>query len=506
MGLHRNLMVVGTSSGAGKSISVAALCRIFYKDGLKTVPFKSQNMSLNSFITKDGKEMGRAQVVQAIAGNVEPESFMNPILLKPTTDSKSQIILNGKSVGNMEWKEYTKFKSNLKGDILNIYNENIKKNYDVCVLEGAGSPVEINMTEEDIVNMGMAELVNAPAILVADIDKGGVFASIYGTIMLMPEKERENLKGFIINKFRGDVTVLLPGVEKIEKITGIPCLGIIPHFNIDIEDEDGFGSKMYKIPVEKENSINIAVVKNELVSNFNDFDPFNIYSDVRVKYVTSKEELDGEDLIILPGSKNTIEDYMRIKKLGIADKVVELSKKGVPIIGICGGLQMLGEKIKDPYAIETSIPEIPTLGLLPIETIMEPEKVTTQYHGEIPESFGIYSKCSGIQVEGYEIHQGISKVISSNTLKDSPTNKLQNSEITFISKDNIFATYLHGIFDNKEFTDHILNHIREKKGMEKLENSLSFKEYREQELDKLEMVFRSNLHMDKIYDILNKKN
>lgn len=493
---HKNLMVVGTSSGAGKSITVTGLCRIFYKDGFKTSPFKSQNMSLNSFITLDGKEMGRAQVVQAIACAVEPQSFMNPILLKPNSDTKSQVILNGKSIGNMGWKEFTKFKLTLRDEIVGIYNENIRNKYDVCVLEGAGSPVEINMSEMDMVNMGMAALVDAPAILVADIDKGGVFASIYGTAMLMSEEERKNLKGVIINKFRGDRTVLEPGLKKIEAMLNIPILGVIPHFNIDIEDEDGFNSRMYRKVSEKDNAVKVSIVKNDLVSNFNDFDPFNIYPDVRVKFVTTAEELDGEDLVILPGSKNTIEDFIKMKKLGITDKILSLSKEGTPIIGVCGGLQMLGEKIKDPYLVETDLGEVEALGLLPIETTMEKIKKTVQYDGLTPELSGMYETCSNLKIQGYEIHQGVSKYSDT---------ALNNEEITFISKDNIFATYVHGIFDNKEFTDRVLNYIRAKKGMEQYENKLSFQEYREIELDKLEKVMRDNLDIEKIYRILNKE-
>ncbi len=493
---HKNLMVVGTSSGAGKSITVTGLCRIFYKDGLKTCPFKSQNMSLNSFITRDGKEMGRAQVVQAIACAVEPQSFMNPILLKPNSDTKSQVVLNGKSIGNMAWKEFTKFKLTLRDEIVDIYNKNIRDKYEVCVLEGAGSPVEINMTEMDMVNMGMAALVDAPAILVADIDKGGVFASIYGTAMLMPEEERKNLKGIIINKFRGDIKVLEPGLKKIEALLNIPILGVIPHFNIDIEDEDGFNSRMYRKVNEKENAIKVSVIKNDLVSNFNDFDPLSIYPDVRVKYVTSADELDGEDLIILPGSKNTIEDFVKMRKQGITDKIIESSKKGTAIVGICGGLQMLGEKIKDPHSIETELGEITSLGLLPIETIMEKDKKTVQYHGSTPKFDGMYEACSDLKVAGYEIHQGVSKYTDENLGKE---------DVTFVSQGNIFATYVHGIFDNKEFTDKVLNHIRKQKGMEQYENTLSFQDYRDIELDKLEKVMRDNLDMDKIYDILNKK-
>lgn len=492
---HKNIMIVGTSSGAGKSITAAALCRIFYKDGLKTCPFKSQNMSLNSYITADNMEMGRAQAVQALACSIKPEVFMNPILLKPNSDTESQVILSGKAIGNMSWNEFTKFKGTLRDKILNIYNENIAKNYDVCVLEGAGSPVEINLNEDDIVNMGMANLVNAPAILVADIDKGGVFASIYGTAMLMTEAERKNLKGIIINKFRGEIDVLLPGIKKIENLLKIPVLGIIPYFNIDIEDEDGFNSKMSQTSKKKDDILKISVIKNELISNFNDFDPLKIYTDVRLKYVTSHLELDNEDLIIIPGSKNTIEDLIRMKENGIADKIIKLAKKGIPIVGICGGLQILGHKIKDPYSIETTLTsEIEGLALLPLETTMAQNKKTIQYSGVTPIFKEMYNCCSNLKVNGYEIHQGVSTHLEGDK---------NNEEIIFISKENIFATYVHGIFENREFTDSFLNSIRRKKGIKEYTSDISFNHYREEEFNKLEDIMRKNLNMDMIYNILN---
>lgn len=487
MGKHKNLMVVGTSSGAGKSLTVAGLSRIFYKDGFSTVPFKSQNMALNSFITKDGHEMGRAQVVQAIACGLEPKSFMNPILLKPTGEKKSQVILNGKSIGNMGWFEYSKFKSTLKSEVLSIYEKNIRDKFEVCIMEGAGSPVEINLVDDDIVNMGMAEMVNAPVVLVADIDRGGVFASVLGTVMLMPENERAILKGVIINKFRGDIEVLRPGLEKLEKLIGIPVIGVVPYAELDIEDEDGLSAKFQKR--EKEGAIKVSVIKNMRISNFNDFDPFNIYEDVSVNYVTQSSQIGDEDLIIIPGSKNTIEDLKELHERGIIKEIIKASRKGTPIIGICGGLQMLGDRIKDPYEIESALPELPGLGLLNIETIMEREKNTKQYRGKLENMKGFFENLEGIEIEGYEIHQGISKTPAGDS-------------VTSVSQGNIFATYIHGIFDNREFIERVLNNLREKKGIEQVHGSLSFAEYRERELDKLESLLRENLQMDKIYEIM----
>ncbi|MGL6132308.1 MAG: cobyric acid synthase [Fusobacteriaceae bacterium] len=484
---HKNLMVVGTSSGAGKSLTVAGLARIFYKDGFTTVPFKSQNMALNSFITTEGHEMGRAQVVQAIACGLEPQSFMNPILLKPTGDRKSQVIVNGKSIGNMAWMEYSEFKSTLKGDIIDLYNKNIRDRFDVCIMEGAGSPVEINLVDDDIVNMGMAEMVDAPVILVADIDRGGVFASVLGTVMLMPENERAMLKGVIINKFRGDIEVLRPGLKKLEELTGIPVIGILPYAELDIEDEDGLSAKFKKDKTKS--PISLSIIKNKRISNFNDFDPFNIYEDVSVNYVTNASQIGDEDMIILPGSKNTIEDLKDLHERGIIEAIIRASRKGTPIIGICGGLQMLGEKIKDPHMIESSIAEIPGMGLLSVDTIMEKEKNTKQYSGKLQNMSGFFSNLEGIEVKGYEIHQGI-------------TTWSNGQSITAISEGNIFATYVHGIFDNKEFIDRVLNNLREKKGLKKVESSISFNEYREKELDKLENLLRENIMLDKLYELM----
>ena len=298
MNRHRNVMLLGTGSNVGKSIITTGLCRIFYQDGYSVSPFKSQNMALNSFITKDGKEMGRAQVVQAEAAGIEPEAFMNPILLKPTTDKKSQVIVNGKVYRNMDAREYFAYKHNLKKDIMKAYNY-IEKNFDICVLEGAGSPAEINIKEDDIVNTGMAEMANSPVILVADIDRGGVFASIYGTIMLLEENEKARIKGVIINKFRGDKTLLDPGIEMIENLTNVPVLGVVPFVKLGIEEEDSLGIDKYND--KKEGKIKISVIKLKHISNFTDIDALSHYDDVSLKYVEKASELGNEDIIVIPG-------------------------------------------------------------------------------------------------------------------------------------------------------------------------------------------------------------
>lgn len=485
-------MVVGTSSGAGKSITVTALCRVLTKDGYKVSPFKSQNMALNSFVTKSGLEMGRAQVVQAYACMIEPEAYMNPILLKPTTDRKIQIIVNGKSIGNMSGIEYGKFKTSLKPEIMKSYDY-IRENYDISILEGAGSPVEINIKGEDIANMKMAEMADSPVILVADIDRGGVFASIYGTIMLMSEKERARVKGVIINKFRGDINILKSGLEEIEKLTGVPVIGVMPYTNVDIEDEDSVTERFKRL--QKKKGINISVIKLKHISNFTDIDALRMVEDINIKYINSVDEMGEEDIIIIPGTKNTIDDLKELKDNGIATEIIKASKNGKVIIGICGGFQMLGEKIKDPYGIESEIKEIPGLGLLELETVMEKEKNTTQYEGKLSNCTGLLEGLEGEEIKGYEIHQGVT---FGNESKVNDEDRI----VTIIKGENIFATYLHGIFENEKITRNILNKVRAKKGIELQMKGITFDEYREQQLDKLEKIFRENVDIDKIYEIL----
>lgn len=485
-------MVVGTSSGAGKSITVTALCRVLTKDGYKVSPFKSQNMALNSFVTKSGLEMGRAQVVQAYACMIEPEAYMNPILLKPTTDRKIQIIVNGKSIGNMSGIEYGKFKTSLKPEIMKSYDY-IRENYDISILEGAGSPVEINIKGEDIANMKMAEMADSSVILVADIDRGGVFASIYGTIMLMSEKERARVKGVIINKFRGDINILKSGLEEIEKLTGVPVIGVMPYTNVDIEDEDSVTERFKRL--QKKKGINISIIKLKHISNFTDIDALRMVEDINIKYINSVDEMGEEDIIIIPGTKNTIDDLKELKDNGIATEIIKASKNGKVIIGICGGFQMLGEKIKDPYGIESEIKEIPGLGLLELETVMEKEKNTTQYEGKLSNCTGLLEGLEGEKIKGYEIHQGVT---FGNESKVNDEDRI----VTIIKGENIFATYLHGIFENEKITRNILNKVRAKKGIELQMKGITFDEYREQQLDKLEKIFRENVDIDKIYEIL----
>lgn len=505
---HKNIMLLGTGSNVGKSIIAAGLCRIFYQDGYSVSPFKSQNMALNSYITKDGKEMGRAQVVQAEAANIEPESFMNPILLKPTTDRKSQVIVNGKVYKNMDAREYFAYKHNLKKDIMTAYNH-IRENFDICILEGAGSPAEINLKEDDIVNTGMAEMADSPVLLVADIDRGGVFAAIYGTVMLLEENERKRIKGVIINKFRGDKSLLTSGIEMIEKLTDIPVLGVVPFVPLGIEEEDSLGIDKYN--EKKEGKIRISVIKLKHISNFTDIDALSHYNDVSLKYVTKSSELGNEDIIIIPGSKNTVEDMKDLIEKNIGREIVRIAKKGTPVFGICGGFQMLGQKIMDPEKIESDLKEISGLGLLDIETVMKSDKTTTQYKNTVKDVSGILTGTEGMEIKGYEIHQGYSYPVnekneennnSENILKNDTGCLFGDENLKGTVKDNVAGTYIHGIFDNSEFTSHFLNEVRKLKGLDRIDENFSYSDYKNREYDKLAEVLRENLDIRKIYEIM----
>ena len=505
---HKNIMLLGTGSNVGKSIIATGLCRVFYQDGYSVAPFKSQNMALNSYITKDGKEMGRAQVVQAEAANIEPEAFMNPILLKPTTDRKSQVIVNGKVYKNMDAREYFAYKHNLKKDIMEAYNH-IRENFDICVLEGAGSPAEINLKEDDIVNTGMAEMADSPVLLVADIDRGGVFAAIYGTVMLLEENERKRIKGVIINKFRGDNSLLTSGIEMIEKLTDIPVLGVVPFVPLGIEEEDSLGIDKYN--EKKEGKIRISVIKLKHISNFTDIDALSHYNDVSLKYVTKSSELGNEDIIIIPGSKNTVEDMKDLIEKNIGREIVRIAKKGTPVFGICGGFQIMGQKIMDPEKIESDLKEISGLGLLDIETVMKSDKTTTQYKNTVKDVSGILTGTEGMEIKGYEIHQGYSYPVnekneennnSENILKNDTACLFGEEKLKGAVKDNIAGTYIHGIFDNSEFTSHFLNEVRKLKGLDRIDENFSYSDYKNREYDKLAEVLRENLDIKKIYEIM----
>ncbi|WP_319202582.1 cobyric acid synthase [uncultured Ilyobacter sp.] len=494
--MHKKIMIQGTGSSVGKSLVTAGLCRIFYKDGYKVSPFKSQNMALNSFVDEEGLELGRAQVVQAEMGGEKPRAYMNPILLKPNADDHSQVIFMGKPCGNVTAVEYFSQTEKLRKVALEGYDK-IRKNYDLCVLEGGGSPAEINLREVDVVNMGMAELVDAPVVLVSDIERGGVFAQIYGTIMLLDKNDRDRIKGIIINKFRGNKEILDPGIEMIKKKlkedgVDIPILGVLPHLDVKIEEEDVLAKKL--TAKKTKNDITISVIRTPKMSNYTDFDVFEFYDDVALNYVDSPEDIGEEDMIIIPGSKNTIGDLIFIKESGIYKKITEEAQKGKLIFGICGGFQILGSKIMDPLCIETPLGEEDGLGLLNVTTTMGEEKATYQVEKKLINCKGILTGLEGASVKGYEIHQG--------QTEGKEELFLEGDLYVGVYRENIMATYLHGIFDNGIFTRHILNYLRREKGLKENENLIDYEKVKNMEFDKWEEHLRKNLDIDKIYEIL----
>ena len=362
--MAKAIMVVGTMSNSGKSLLTAGLCRVFNQDGYKVAPFKSQNMALNSFITKEGAEMGRAQVVQAEAANIEPSVLMNPILLKPTSDSGSQVIVNGEAIGTMKAQEYYAMKHTLRPKVQEAFDK-LASLYDIVCIEGAGSPAEINIKKDDFVNMGMAQMAKAPVLLVADIDRGGVFASIYGTLMLLEPEERAMVKGVVINKFRGDVEILRPGLRMIEEKTGVPVIGVLPMLNVDIEDEDSLSERISGHS--EVDLIDIVVIRTPRMSNYTDFNVFELIPGVSLRYVKNVRDLGNPDMIILPATKNTIGDLKWLRQSGMEAAILKHASNGTVIFGICGGYQMLGKNISDPYGVEEG-GDFPGLGLLDINT------------------------------------------------------------------------------------------------------------------------------------------
>ena len=486
--MGKKIMLQGTASNVGKSIITTGLCRIFKQDGYNVIPFKSQNMALNSFITKEGLEMGRAQVSQAEACGIDPIADMNPILLKPNGNNKSQVIVRGKVVGDMSSKEYHEYKLQLTEVLGDIFEE-FEEKYDVVVMEGAGSCAEINLMERDISNMGMAEIADAPVIIIGDIDRGGVFASLAGTMLLLPDEYKKRVKGVIINKFRGRKELLDSGIKMLEDIIKVPVLGVLPYTDIKIEEEDSVTTR-FKQKVNK-GDIHIEVVRTPHMSNFTDFNIFETQEDVSLRYVDFGESFGDPDIVIIPGTKSTIDDLMFLRKNGLENQIKELHRRGKLIIGICGGYQMLGKVLKDPYHVENDLEEVEGIGLLDVETTFEMEKTTTQVKAILDENFhGYLENLSGKEVSGYEIHMGITKRNENSnnfvTVKQKLEQKV-NYQVGSVNKEcNVFGTYLHGIFDDIDFTRTILNNIRKMKNLEPIESNVkSFKEFKNQQYDKV---------------------
>ena len=486
------IMVQGTMSDAGKSILVTALCRIFKQDGYRVMPFKSQNMALNSYITRDGLEMGRAQVAQAEAAGQEPDARMNPVLLKPSSDNGSQLIVVGEVNGNVTAHDYYTHKDELVPKILEAYYS-LADEADIMVIEGAGSPAEINLKDVDIVNMGFAKLVDAPVILAGDIDRGGVFAQLYGTIELMDEEERSHIEAMVINKFRGDVDILMPGVKKLEEMTGIPVLGVVPFLDVDIDDEDSLSARLTK-GREESKPIDIAVVRLPRLCNFTDFSPLEAHPARGVRYVRKASDLGDPDMVIIPGTKSTIDDLVWMRETGMEAKVLQLANRGTPVLGVCGGYQMLGEHLVNPEHLEGPRDEIRGMGLLPTETVFKAKKRRTRFLAEVKAPM-----FKGAKLDGYEIHMGITKVLG------DPFLQLESGEYDGCVKGNVFGTYLHGLFDTGDLTQRLADLLLERKGVDASGfRPESHKDYKEEQYDKLADGVRKVLDIEKIYEIMDK--
>ena len=492
--MSKVIMIQGTMSNAGKSLLAAGLCRIFKQDGYRVAPFKSQNMALNSFITKDGFEMGRAQVMQAEAAGVEPVVAMNPILLKPTTHVGSQVIVNGEVLGNMSARDYFAYKKQLVPEIQKAFRA-LEKQADIIVIEGAGSPAEINLKENDIVNMGLAKMVDAPVLLVGDIDRGGVFAQLLGTLLLLEEDEKERVKGLIINKFRGDKTILDPGIEMLEEKGHVPVVGVTPYLHVEIEDEDSLTERFTS--KKSGGLLDIAVMRTPRISNFTDFMALENIPEVSLRYVKNVSEFGTPDMIILPGTKNTMGDLKWIRESGLEACILKASASGTPVWGICGGYQMLGLEIHDPLGVEGGGRQ-EGLGLLPVRTTFTQEKTLCSSTGATLQLEGPFAYLSNLDVAGYQIHMGQS------TLEGGmPFCLLADAYEDGCVAGTVMGTYLHGLFDSVPFTQALIDMLLARKGMSDAHiNAQDRAARREQQLDILADTLRTSLDMDLVYRIL----
>jgi len=502
------IMLQGTSSDVGKSVLCTALCRIFYQQGFRTVPFKAQNMALNSAVTPAGGEIGRAQAVQAEAAGLKADVMMNPILLKPKQDMSAQVIVMGVPVGDMSAKDYRYDYLQTAEGIVRYCIDCLKDQYEVMVIEGAGSPAEINLKDRDIVNMKTAQLADAPVLLVADIDRGGVFASIVGTLELLEDHERQRIKGFIINKFRGDIDLLKPGLTMIEARTGIPVLGVIPYLHDHgIEEEDSVSLLAKKSKEIPEANIQVAVLELPRISNFTDFDVLYGTPDVNVRFIKKGVKIGEVDLLIIPGSKNSILDLQYLKDEGYAQEICNLASKGKFIVGICGGYQMLGMKLLDPLGSESGTGDQAGIGLLDIETTFEAEKQTHQVEAVLQSDQGFWKELKGQVVRGYEIHSGKTQVMGEEVglmeIKHRSGKPVQVADGAVNWGGRVFGTYLHGLFDNPSILLALINAIRQEKGMNMLvEQDLTAFD-KELNYDRLAQVVRVSLDMQKIFAIMD---
>ena len=484
------IMVQGTMSGAGKSLLCAALCRIFAQDGYRAAPFKSQNMALNSHVTRDGLEMGRAQAVQAQAAGAEPDVRMNPVLLKPSSDTGSQVIVLGEVRGHMSAAEYFRYKRQLFPEVLAAY-DSLAAEHDVIVIEGAGSPAEINLRADDIVNMGLALRVGAPVLLAGDIDRGGVFAQLYGTVALLQPEERERIAGLVINKFRGDLEILRPGLSLLEEKTGKRVLGVVPYLKVDVDDEDSLAPRLGREDVHK--PLDAAVIRLPRISNFTDFAPLEEHPQIGVRYVDDPRKLGSPDLVVLPGTKSTGGDLLWLRQNGLEAAILKLAAAGTPVLGVCGGYQMLGEAVHDRSGVEHGAGgSIRGMGLLPVETTFLPEKTRTRVRGETASG-----PLAGARLEGYEIHMGSTQV------RGEPFCRLEDGREDGCVRGSVWGTYLHGLFDSGELTQKLAELLCRRKGLRaESARAVSHAAYQQAQLDLLAEGVRKALDMDMIYRMM----
>lgn len=503
--MAKTIMLQGTSSHVGKSIITTALCRIFYQAGLKTVPFKAQNMALNSYVTKQGDEMGRAQVAQAEAAGLEPFVEMNPVLLKPTGNSSSQVVLMGKPVGVMSAKEYHSGYSITALGVIEKCLKQLHQDFDVIVIEGAGSPAEVNLKANDIVNMRIAKLAPAPVLLIADIDRGGALASVVGTLELLTPEERDLVKGIIINKFRGDINLLKPALDFLEKKTGKPVVGVVPHLEqLGIDDEDSVSLDDKQTVAKRD--IEIVVMRLPKISNFTDFDALGREDDVTVRYVRQGEKIGNPDLLILPGSKNTTEDLLYLRQQGYDQEIIRLAETGTPIVGICGGYQMLGKEIQDPEHTESSIDQVNGLGLLPTVTIFAADKITHQVTANCSSHGFLGMDYTAKYLQGYEIHMGRTEFVGPVTPAFTITSRSgsnQNRADGVVRPDGlVMGTYIHGIFDNDEYRRLLIDRLRVQKGLLPLQTIQDTQARKQASYNRLAEAVKNSLNMDLVREIM----
>ena len=495
MGKAKPLMIQGTMSNAGKSLLAAGICRVLAQDGLTVAPFKSQNMALNSGVTADGLEMGRAQIMQAQACGIEPDVRMNPILLKPESDRKSQLIVAGKAQGAYSARDYFGRKKALMPQILEAY-DSLAAEADVIVIEGAGSPAEINLAADDIVNMGLARAVGSPVLLAGDIDPGGVFAQLYGTVSLLPPEDRARVRGLVVNKFRGDVEILRPGLAPLEELTGVPVVGVVPYLSLDLDDEDSLSPRLSSR--EARGVVDIAVVRLPHLSNFTDFDPLDRVGGAGVRYVGSACDLGRPDLVVLPGSKSTLSDARWLKESGMGACVRALAAEGTPVLGVCGGYQLLGRELIDPCGVEGA-GEAHGLGLVSASTRFGLEKRLARSEFRITHAEGVFSVWNGMSARGYEIHDGNTTVEGTHagTIEGAPEG---------VACGNVFGTYLHGLFDEPEIATALVRELARRRrlpeGVVGAAAAASADEHRNREFDRLADAVRGALDMDRIYRII----